>query len=66
MDAPVNASFSLNRSVHAVRCCRLSGLVSGGTFNAAGPVWSFADRVQIAYSSCKLCGAVLVFPIPSR
>ena len=27
MDAPVDASFSSNGSVHVVRCCRLSGLL---------------------------------------
>ena len=51
MDAPVNASSSLNGSVHAIRCCRLSGLIDGGISDAAGPVWRSADRVHIAYAS---------------
>ena len=66
MDAPLNASFSLNGSEHAVRCCRLSGLIDGGTSDAAGPVWSYADRIHIAYASFKLSVRVLVLPTPSR
>ena len=48
MDAPGDASSSLIGSVHAVRCCRLFGLLVRPV-GRRWPVWRYAERVQIVY-----------------
>ena len=64
MDAPGDASISSNGTEHAVRCCRLSGLIKCGGSVAAGPVWKYADRVQIGYASLKALRSDAGFPDP--
>ena len=48
VDAPFDASIFSVGSVHAVRCCRVSGL-SMRHVTRRGPSWRCADRVHIAY-----------------
>ena len=65
MDAPGDASSSLIGSVHAVRCCRLFGLLVRPV-GRRWPVWRYAERVQIGYASLRAPIQELVFPIPSH
>ena len=49
--------------MHAVRCCRVSGL-SMRQMTRRGPVWRCADWVQIAYASLKALRSDAGFPDP--
>ena len=64
VDAPGDASISSNGSVHAVRCCRLSGLIKCGGSVAAGPVWRCADWVQFVCASLGALRSKSGFPDP--
>ena len=66
MDAPGGASIFWYGLVHAVRCCRLSGLVDCGTSGAAGPYGDTRVGSKSLQRACRLCVRVLVFPTPSR
>ena len=64
MDAPGDASTSSNGTEHAVRCCRLSGLIKCDGSVAAGPVWKYADRVQFVCASLGALRSKSGFPDP--
>ena len=64
MDAPGDASISSNGTEHAVRCCRLSGLIKCGGSVAAGPVWKYADQVQFVCASLGALRSKSGFPDP--
>ena len=66
MDAPGDASIFSYGSVHAVRCCRLSGLIDCGSSDAAGPYGDTRVGSKSLQRARRLCVRVLVFPTPSR
>ena len=57
---------SSDGSVHAVRCCRVSGLVDCGTSYAAGLYGDTRVESKIVCVCSKALGRLLVFPTPSR
>ena len=63
VDAPFDASIFSVGWLHAVRCCRVSGL-SLRHVTRRGPSWRCADRVHIAYASSKALYPQTGFPDP--
>ena len=63
---PGDASSSLIGSVHAVRCCRLFGLLVRTCWDAAGLYGDTRNGSQIGYASLRAPIQELVFPIPSH
>ena len=58
--------FSSDGPVHAVRCCRVSGLIDCGTSYAAGLYGDTRVESKIVQVCSKALAQTLVFPTPSR
>ena len=64
--AVAGSSISSDGSVHAVRCCRVSGLIDCGTSCAAGPDGDTRVESKTVQMCSKALAQTLVFPTPSR
>ena len=65
--APVSGNpISSESPVHAVRCCRVSGLIDCGISRAEGPYGDTRVESNIGRLCSKALAQSLVFPTPSR